>query len=313
MNGFFNILKPVGISSAAVVAALRRMTGIKRIGHAGTLDPEAAGVLPVMIGKATRLFDYLTDKEKEYEAVIAFGSSTDTQDFTGHVIETGDCFPERSLLKEAADKLTGDIIQIPSMYSAIKVQGEPLYKRARKGEQLDVPSRIVHIEKIDIISEAPDHGFVIRVRCGKGTYIRTLCHDLGRLCGCPAHMRSLLRTQSGVFMLADAISLEEAKRLNEEGKLLDKLLPPDYALQHLPAFQAAVYMKNQIINGVKIPATEEIMKLPEDQPVRIYLEDDFWGIAERKGEVLRWKALIAPDKEPEGQKHASDTKNIPSR
>ena len=182
------------MSSAAVVAVMRRLTGEKRTGHAGTLDPEAAGVLPIMTGKATRLFDYLVDKEKEYEAVCAFGTSTDTQDFTGTVLETGDRYPDLETVREKAKALTGEIRQKPSAYSAIKVGGQPLYARARKGETVDVPERTVMIHSIEVTGEEPDHGVAIRVRCGKGTYIRTLCHDLGKKCGCPAHMRSLLRT-----------------------------------------------------------------------------------------------------------------------
>lgn len=298
MNGFFNILKPTGMSSAAVVAALRRMTGMKRVGHAGTLDPEAAGVLPIMIGKATRLFDYLTDKEKEYEAVIAFGSSTDTQDATGCVIETGDRWPDRDILRHAADQLTGDIVQIPSMFSAIKVNGEPLYRKARKGERVSVPERTVHIEKIDIVSETPDHGFIIRVKCGKGTYIRTLCDDLGKICGCPAHMRSLLRIRSGMFQIDDALPLDEAKRLAAENRLFEKLLPPDFALSHLLPVTLPPQMAKQVKNGAKIPVYDDIKMLNDGQHVRIYLGDRFWGIAEKQGDVLLWKVLIDPEDKP---------------
>ena len=134
MNGFYNIQKPAGMSSAAVVAVMRRLTGEKRVGHAGTLDPEAAGVLPIMTGKAARLFDYLADKEKEYTAVCAFGARTDTQDATGTVLETGEDYPDRERIIRMAGELTGDIRQVPSMYSAIKVGGKPLYARARKGD-----------------------------------------------------------------------------------------------------------------------------------------------------------------------------------
>ena len=218
MNGYFNILKPTGMSSAAVVAVMRRLTGVKRIGHAGTLDPEAAGVLPVMTGKATRLFDYLADKEKEYVAVCAFGSATDTQDATGTVIERGENYPDRETFLHAAESLTGEVTQMPSMYSAIKVGGRPLYLRARRGETVEVPQRVVRIESIDLIRETENHGFEIRVRCGRGTYIRTLCDDLGKRCGCPAHMRSLIRTRSGAFSIDNAISPEEAKALAEEGR-----------------------------------------------------------------------------------------------
>lgn len=297
MNGFFNIYKPTGMSSAAVVAVMRRLTGVKRIGHAGTLDPEAAGVLPIMTGKAARLFEYLADKEKEYTAVAAFGSRTDTQDATGTVLETGDRYPDRETLEKAAAQLTGDIIQVPSMYSAIKVGGKPLYQRARKGESIQVPERRVHIDRIEVLDEKEDHGFEIRVQCGRGTYIRTLCEDLGKACGCPAHMRSLVRTRCGAFRAGEAMTLEEAGILAEKGTLSSRLLPPDYPLQHLMRIDIPSAMHRLVENGAKLPLTSVAEMPKEGQPVRIYLEDTFWGIAARREELLVWKALIAPERE----------------
>ena len=164
MNGFLNILKPPGMTSAAVVAVVRRMTGEKRVGHAGTLDPEAAGVLPIMVGKAARLFDYLVDKEKEYVAEAAFGAATDTQDATGRVIARGENYPDEAQLADAARQLTGDIWQRPSMYSAIKQDGKPLYARARAGETVEVPLRQVHVESIELHGMRPDHGLLMTVR-----------------------------------------------------------------------------------------------------------------------------------------------------
>ena len=299
MNGYFNILKTTGMSSAAVVAVMRRLTGVKRIGHAGTLDPEAAGVLPVMTGKATRLFDYLADKEKEYVAVCAFGAATDTQDATGNVTETGENYPDRETFLNAAVQLTGEIIQKPSMYSAIKVGGKPLYLRARRGETVDVPERIVRIDRIELIRETGEHGFEIRIRCGRGTYIRTLCADLGRLCGCPAHMRSLTRTRSGAFEIGNAITLDEAGELAEKGMLITRLLPPDYALGHLPRADVPNKMSRLVINGAKLPIVGPANALENGEHARIYLEGRFWGIAERRGEELVWKVQIAPENEPE--------------
>lgn len=302
MNGYFNILKPTGMSSAAVVAVLRRLTGVKRIGHAGTLDPEAAGVLPVMTGKATRLFDYLADKEKEYVAVCAFGAATDTQDATGTVTETGTNWPDREMFLSAAAQLTGEITQTPSMYSAIKVGGKPLYLRARRGETVEVPARQVRIDEIRLISETAEHGFEILVRCGRGTYIRTLCADLGRICGCPAHMRSLTRTRSGFFRIDDAITPEEAGKLAEKGMLRQRLLPPDYPLGHLPRLDIPENLSKLVINGAKIPLSDVTEKPDDEEPVRIYLNNCFWGIAVRRGKELIWKAQIAPDNEPEEMK-----------
>lgn len=302
MNGYFNIAKPTGMSSAAVVAVLRRLTGVKRIGHAGTLDPEAAGVLPVMTGKATRLFDYLADKEKEYVAVCVFGTATDTQDAMGTVIERGENYPDREAFLRAAESLTGEIIQTPSMYSAIKVGGKPLYLRARKGETVDVPQRVVRIDGIKLIRETEDHGFEIRVRCGRGTYIRTLCDDLGKRCGCPAHMRSLIRTRSGAFSIENAITPEEAKELAEKGRLAEHLLPPDYALSHLPRTDVPEKLARLVTNGAKMPLVPGTESLAEDEPVRIYLKNEFWGIAARRDRELVWKAQIAPEGEPEEMK-----------
>jgi tRNA pseudouridine55 synthase len=295
MNGFFNIWKPAGMSSAAVVAVMRHLTGEKRTGHAGTLDPEAAGVLPIMVGKAARLFDYLVDKEKEYEAVCAFGSRTDTQDATGEVLETGTNYPTLDIVREKVQALTGEIRQRPSMYSAIKVGGKPLYVRARKGENIEVPERTVTVYRIDVIGEEPDHGVRMKVRCGKGTYIRTLCDDLGRLCGCPAHMRSLLRTQSGVFTLETALSLDEARELAAEGRLAERMLPPDAGIRHLRRVDLPAKYAKPVAAGAKILAEGIAEDVPETENLRAYLEGEFWGIMRRDADLLVWKALIAPE------------------
>ena len=295
MNGFFNIWKPTGMSSAAVVAVMRRLTGEKRTGHAGTLDPEAAGVLPIMTGKATRLFDYLVDKEKEYEAVCAFGSSTDTQDATGTALETGTDYPDLATVREKAQELTGEIRQRPSMYSAIKVGGKPLYVRARKGESIEVPERTVTVYSIDVTGEEPDHGAALRVRCGKGTYIRTLCDDLGKKCGCPAHMRSLVRTRSGVFTKETAITLEEARELAAEGRLAERMLLPDHPLGHLKKAEIPEKYAKQVAAGAKIPAGALREETGENENLRVYLNGEFWGIMHRDGDMLAWKVQIAPE------------------
>ena len=283
------------MSSAAVVAVMRRLTGEKRTGHAGTLDPEAAGVLPIMTGKATRLFDYLVDKEKEYEAVCAFGSSTDTQDATGTALETGTDYPDLETVREKAQELTGEIRQRPSMYSAIKVGGKPLYVRARKGESIEVPERTVTVYSIDVTGEEPDHGAALRVRCGKGTYIRTLCDDLGKKCGCPAHMRSLIRTRSGVFTKETAITLEEARELAAEGRLAERMLLPDHPLGHLKKAEIPEKYAKQVAAGAKIPAGALRAKTGENENLRVYLNGEFWGIMHRDGDMLAWKVQIAPE------------------
>jgi tRNA pseudouridine55 synthase len=296
MNGFLNILKPPGMTSAAVVATVRRLTGEKRVGHAGTLDPEAAGVLPIMIGKAARLFDYLVDKEKEYVAECAFGVATDTQDATGHVIARGENYPAYAAVQEASRRLIGDIWQRPSMYSAIKQDGVAMYERARRGENVEVPLRQVHVESIDLHGEMPDHGVLMTIRCGRGTYIRSICNDLGEMLDCPAHMRFLLRSQSGVFRLDTAMTLEEAAALKEAGQLAEHLLALDMPLQHLPRVNARSGIRKQVENGVKLPLNRvDGDALEEGQVTRVYLNDEFWGMAVREDDKLVWRALIAPE------------------
>ena len=299
MNGFLNILKPPGMTSAAVVAVVRRLTGEKRVGHAGTLDPEACGVLPVMIGKAARLFDYLVDKEKIYVAEVAFGTATDTQDATGTVIATGENYPDWQQIQQAAQKLTGDIWQRPSMYSAIKQDGKPMYERARAGEVVEVPLRQVHVESIDLHGETADHGALMTVRCGKGTYIRSICSDMGDLVGCPAHMRFLLRQKSGAFDLATAMTVEEVTELAMAGTLHKHLLPLDMPIQHLPRVDAGAWIDKLVRNGVKMPvkACKGAKELEEGQATRVYLQGAFWGMAVREDDMLVWRAQIAPEEE----------------
>ena len=299
MNGFLNILKPPGMTSAAVVARVKRLTGEKRVGHAGTLDPEAAGVLPVMVGKAARLFDYLVDKEKEYVAEVAFGVSTDTQDATGKVLERGENYPSFETVKETVHRLEGDIMQRPGIFSAIKMDGNPLYKLARKGETVEIPERPVHVESILPVCEMKDHGVLMTVRCGRGTYIRSICDDLGKLCGCPAHMRFLLRSMSGAFDLGTAMTLEEAAAYAADGMLASRLLPPDQPLGHMPRVDIRDWAEPMVRSGAKLKPAAAMEDLPVGTVTRVYLKGRFWGIAERLEDGFAWKAQIAPEEENE--------------
>ena len=295
MNGFLNILKPPGMTSAAVVAVVRRLTGEKRVGHAGTLDPEASGVLPIMVGKAARLFDYLVDKQKSYVAEVAFGQATDTQDATGRVVAVGDNYPTRAQVEEAALKLTGDIWQRPSIYSAIKQDGVAMYERARRGEEVEVPLRQVHVESIRVSQEMPNHGYLMTIHCGRGTYIRSICHDMGEMLDCPAHMRFLLRSMSGAFDLSTAMTLEEVKALAKSGELGQHLLPLDAPLQHMPQVNVPHQLDKQVRNGVKLPLINR--HLAEGEAARVYMNGHFWGIVARQGKYLVWRALLAPETE----------------
>ena len=295
MNGFFNINKPAGMSSAAVVGVLKRLTGEKRIGHAGTLDPEAAGVLPIMLGRATRLFDYLVDKEKEYVTVCAFGTATDTQDATGTVTAAGEDYPDTGRILAALPALTGDIRQKPSMYSAIKVGGRHMYELARNGETAEVPERTVHVESIEMLGQEPEHGVRLRIACGRGTYIRSICDDLGKICGCPAHMRSLVRTRSGFFRIEDSMTLDEARDRAGKGKLETGLIAMDAPIRHLRRMDAPAWMEGMVAAGARLPLEKMKGEPPEENGItRIYLKNEFWGIAARQGDLLAWRAQIPP-------------------
>jgi tRNA pseudouridine55 synthase len=209
IDGILNINKPAGLTSYGVVARVKRLTCVKKVGHAGTLDPFATGVLPVCLGKATRLVPYLAAVTKTYRADIEFGASTDTFDITGNVIQRGDCsIVTRDGLESALEQFRGDIQQTPPMYSALKYHGQPLYKLARAGINVERKSRPVSIFRLDIIDfESPL--VTLEIECSKGTYIRSLAHDLGQALGCGAFLKSLARTGFGPFAIGDAISLEQ--------------------------------------------------------------------------------------------------------
>lgn len=209
MFGFLNVYKPKGMTSHDVVSFMRKATGIKQIGHTGTLDPFAEGVLPVCIGKATRLIEYLDD-DKEYLATVQFGSNTDTYDLEGNVTETFDKKAEKNDIIEGLKKFEGEIFQMPPAYSAIKVNGKKLYEYARKGLEVDIQPRKVFIEQIELKNfDEEQQTAVIRVKCSKGTYIRSIAFDLGKELGCGGHLIKLIRTRAGKFSIENAAALED--------------------------------------------------------------------------------------------------------
>lgn len=289
MDGYLNILKPPGMSSAAVVTKCKNLCG-DRTGHAGTLDPEASGVLPVMIGRATRLLDYLPEEKKIYVCEIAFAGATDTQDAQGVLTEQSRGIPDESELLEAIQHYTGDVIQIPPMYSAIKRGGIPLYKAARRGMEIDVETRRVNIQSIEMMGKCSPDSWRLRVTCSRGTYIRTLCHDIGQYLNKPAHMRFLLRTFSAGFSINESVLLEELTDINDVKNHLIRL---DYPLEHIPVFHADISDKLHILNGKAIHYSGEISGI-----VRVYLEDRFVGIAERTGDFLKYKVICTDYSQP---------------
>lgn len=224
MDGIINIYKERGFTSHDVVAKLRGILKQKKIGHTGTLDPEAVGVLPVCLGKATRLCDLLTDKDKTYTAVLKLGVETDTQDMTGRILEEQPVDWTEEGIRDAILSFVGDYEQIPPMYSALKVNGKKLYELAREGKEVERKARLVHIFDITISSmDAENAEVTMDVHCSKGTYIRTLCADIGAKLGFGGCMKSLKRTQVERFVLEDSLTLSEVEALVKEDRILERL------------------------------------------------------------------------------------------
>ena len=284
--GFLNVLKPPGMSSAAVVGYVRRRLGGEKVGHAGTLDPEAAGVLPLMVGKAARLFDYMQDKEKGYIAEVAFGCSTDTQDAQGAALDYGDRYPDEQAIREALARFVGEGTQTPPMFSALKRDGQRLYQLARNGQSVALDARPVTVHSLELTRVTERHGAMLAIHCAKGFYVRTLCHDLGQALGCPAHMRFLLRTQSGAFTLDTAQTLEE---------LATKpiaLLPMDVALAHLPTAEIPDRLDKPFRNGVPLAASALATALPEAAPFRMTRNGRLAAIGEARGGQIRVRTWL---------------------
>ena len=295
--GCINVLKPPGMSSAHVVGAVRRMLGGVKVGHAGTLDPEASGVLPLMVGKAARLFDYMQDKEKAYVTEVAFGCATDTQDAQGAAIAVGENYPDESAILAALPAFTGSIMQTPPMYSAIKQDGKRLYQLARDGKEAEIPAREVTVHSLDFRGMTDNHGALLAVRCSKGFYVRTLCQDLGEHLGCPAHMRFLLRTQSGPFTLETAHTLEALKEAADHGTLASKLLPPEAALGHLPMMNVPKGLEKAVRNGGHLPWArfKALHDSPaaEGTPFGLWMDGALCAIAQRHDDLVKVRSWLA--------------------
>ena len=286
MNGFLNLLKPPGMSSGAAVAVVKRLTG-ERVGHAGTLDPEAAGVLPVMVGRATRLLDLFPDKSKSYVAEIAFAGATDTQDAQGRITQPFVRVPEKNEIEDALGAFRGRILQRPPAYSALKREGVPLYALARKGEMVETAPRETEIRSLELGEKTGRDGYMLHVDCGSGTYIRTLCHDIGQALGAPAHMRFLLRTRQGAFSIDNAVTVEEVMQAGEAGLLSGLLLPLEYPLAELPALEVPEAYWKLGRNGGKLPAAL-MNDLGENERCRLYAAGEFLGVGRREQAVIRF-------------------------
>lgn len=287
LNGIINVSKPAGMTSHDVVAVLRRILNMKKIGHTGTLDPDAVGVLPICAGRATKAADMLTASDKQYKAIVTLGSKTDTQDSSGKVTGSADvCVTEEDIVK-STQKFVGDISQIPPMYSAIKIGGKKLYELARENKTVERPPRTIHISKIEVTEfDLANNRFEMLVDCSKGTYIRTLSNDIGEDLGCFAHMSGLTRTKSGRFSLADAYSLTDIEEMYDRGDM-SFLIPIDKMFEEFEVITLYDKAAAMVRNGVRVRAPKEAV---DGRMYRVYASDGtFLTISQCEENRLRIK------------------------
>lgn len=280
INGILNVYKEKGYTSHDVVAKLRGIVGQKKIGHTGTLDPDATGVLPVCLGKATKVCDLLTDKDKTYEAVLLLGKETDTQDTTGEVLKEHPVEMSEGEVRKAIQSFLGEYSQIPPMYSALKVNGKKLCDLARSGIEVERKGRNVTVFQIDILEmELPR--VTMRVHCSKGTYIRTLCHDIGKSLGCGGCMESLKRIQSADFTIDTAWTLSQIQEKRDAGQLEEILYPTDYVFSSLEKGTVKRQYEKILYNGNRIATNFFLAEPPPkgEENIRIYDESgQFIGV-----------------------------------
>ena len=294
MNGILNLLKPPSMTSSDAVVILRRLLGEKRIGHAGTLDPEASGVLTLLVGRATRLSDVLMEKDKTYIAELTIGVTTTTQDQCGQVV---DMVPDAALdmkqLQGILPRFTGRMMQTPSVYSAIKVDGKKLYDYARAGQDVAINAREVTIHGISLLQQTRPQSVLMRVACGKGTYIRTLCHDLGAALGTGGHCSFLLRERSGPWGLEDCATLEAIETAREAGRAEGLLLPMEAALENMTRVDVLPGFVKDACNGRPLHKTSvEAARTDDTGLVRMYVADELYGLARWTEEWLRVQVTL---------------------
>lgn len=276
MDGIINVRKEKGYTSHDVVAKLRGILHQKKIGHTGTLDPDATGVLPVCLGKATKVCDLLTNKSKTYAARVRLGIVTDTQDLTGQVLERSAVSVTREQLDRAVSGFVGEIWQIPPMYSAVKVNGKRLYELARQGIEVERKKRRITVHFCEITGFFPERDeFTMEICCSKGTYIRTLCHDIGQALSCGAAMAELVRTKVDFFTLEDSLTLAEIEKRVREGRADEMILPIDGMFKNYPEVtvsgEAVRYLQNG--NAVRRESCVGLPDVAEGDRVRMYDED----------------------------------------
>ena len=279
-SGFINLNKPSGISSAAAVSKIKRLTGLA-CGHMGTLDPLASGVLPVAFGNASRLFNYLLDKEKVYRAVFRFGTDTDTLDSTGEILRSGLLVPSESEINNVLQNFVGEIEQIPPAYSAKSIGGVRAYRLARQGKEVELAPKKVAVHSVELLARLNETDYEFRISCGGGTYIRSLARDIAAACGTCAIMTSLIREKSGAFELSASVTLEDLTQENWCGFAV----APD-AVFAMPVCNICGSDAAKLRNGLKL-ATDLA-----DGEYKLYFDGAFYGIAAAENGLLRAKVKL---------------------
>lgn len=286
MNGIINFLKPPGMSSNGAVVFLRGLTGVKKTGHAGTLDPGASGVLPICIGKATRISSYMMGGRKEYIAEVAFGKRTDTGDSYGRVTEQSDApLPDQNSVMNALKGFVGSLTQQTPAYSAVKHEGAKLYQLARRGIEVAPKFRNIVIHEAEYIKQTREDAHLLRIVCGKGTYVRQLCEDIGQTLGLPAFMSFLVRTRCAGLDISNAYTADELKSMGDG--INDVLLPMDSFFEKLPVIYANEDKSVYLINGNDVSCDGE-----DIEEARIYVQNRFVGLGQRLDGRLKINVLL---------------------
>ena len=282
MNKIVNILKPTGMTSHDVVSRVRKILNIKKVGHTGTLDPDASGVLPICIGKATKVSELILNKDKGYICELTLGITTDTYDSSGEILEKCEDFNvSLDELEKAFDSQRGEIKQLPPMYSALKINGKRMCDLVRSGrsDEIELKYRNVNIKKLEILYYK-DNKVMFYVKCSKGTYVRSICYDVGQVLGCGGHMSFLLRTESGKFNLDNSITLEELEIFKENETLDNYLYDIDYVLSNLGLIDINPLAVKSFVNGAIVYPKGFIKKefKESDKLVRVYTKGEFLGV-----------------------------------
>lgn len=299
MDGVINIFKEKGYTSHDVVAIIRKLCGRVKCGHTGTLDPDAEGVLPICLGKATKLSSYIMDGYKRYKAELTLGIETTTEDASGEITARKEVNADFQDIVSVLENFKGEYMQTPPMYSAIKIKGKKLYELARQGKEIEREKRKVFIQSIEVLEyKAPDK-CVLDVVCSKGTYIRTLCSDIGKALGCGGHMSALLRTETSGFKLEDGIKIDDLRKLAEENKIHEALIPMEKVLDKWPKAYIKPEAEKILLNGGKI--YEEFFEAEEElnigkQFTAYYSGNSLAGIYEYCFDEEKGKHMLKPVK-----------------